>query len=518
MDIQSWNVLKTFSRSELESLLPSDVRFKTKPWKHQIAAFLACVDNPGFLSALDLGTGKTKVAIDTCEYLLGYGQDFKVLAIVLNSAVENWADEVADHSDSSSICLRGAGSEKWDLLSDIDGINYSIVNYEGLRAMLTKPKTNKLGQKTKGIKVDMVAVNRLLKIGWDAIVYDESHLLKNSRSLNFEIAKLLCSRIDLRLLLTGTPIGNNLLGIWSQYYLMDFGETYNASFGIFRKAYFLEKPVYGRGRKLIKWAKKYEVTESGKRIITNKMYRKAIRYGEWEVDDLPPKVYRSILYSLSAEQEAAYAEWIEVLEDDDFDDTILKSTGSIVNFTMPFRQLCSGFIKGTGYVFKKNPKLEVLKDLIENVVEDNEVKVVVFTEFIYSVGAISAMLKKIKVKHRVLDGSTKNEDKYKMYSTFNNDPKYRVLVANIRSGGASINLVSATYCVFYENGQSVINRKQAEKRIHRGGQTEKCFFYDLVGRDTVEITMRYKLKAGLNAFDEAVDNTTLKRRLRGSLK
>jgi len=53
-------------------MVPDGFTFKTDPWTHQIAAFLATISNEGFLNALDLGTGKTKISIDVCRYL-----DFK---------------------------------------------------------------------------------------------------------------------------------------------------------------------------------------------------------------------------------------------------------------------------------------------------------------------------------------------------------------------------------------------------------------------------------------------------------
>ena len=65
----NWNYLKAFSREELLDMIPKGFKFRTEPWTHQLAAFLATISNDGFLNALDLGTGKSKVAIDACRYL-----------------------------------------------------------------------------------------------------------------------------------------------------------------------------------------------------------------------------------------------------------------------------------------------------------------------------------------------------------------------------------------------------------------------------------------------------------------
>ena len=86
-----WNDLKLFNRDELLELVPKGFKFKTAPWTHQVAAFIACISSPGFLCCLDLGVGKTKVAIDVCRYLDfldGSKKKIKVLYLCLNTAVE----------------------------------------------------------------------------------------------------------------------------------------------------------------------------------------------------------------------------------------------------------------------------------------------------------------------------------------------------------------------------------------------------------------------------------------------
>ena len=84
------------------------------------------------------------------------------------------------------------------------------------------------------------------------------------------------------------------------------------------------------------------------------------------------------------------------------------------------------------------------------------------------------------------------------------------MVAQTKVGGASINLISATYCGFISNHGSVIDRKQAEKRVHRGGQDQTCFYYDFIGRGTVERKINNDLRKGIEVFSDIVDSKTLK--------
>ena len=480
--MMNYNDLKLFSKEELIEMVPEGFTWKTEPWKHQISAFLASISEPGFLCALDLGTGKTKVSIDYCRFLDDNRGNIRALVICMNSAVENVRDEVNIHSDLTAQCLRGPSSDKMDILNE--GANFNIINYEGLRALLTE-KVSIDGLKNKKQVISSKAVDRFMKVGnFDAMIIDESHLVKTPKSLNFKLAKKIGMKTPRRLLLTGTPFGNSLLDIWAQYFLVDFGETFDTAISRFRAAYFEDKGWFGPD---------WRVTKDGEKAIQSKLFSKAIRYKEDEVDDLPEKVFRVKAFNLSTEQRKVYNDLTDNIYDERTD-----AIGSKYN---AFRTIASGFIKSSEYLFKTNPKLELLSDLIDEVVDRH--KVVIFTEFIISHDIICKMLKKKKIKYCHVSGKTKNN--HEQVVRFQKDPSYRIMVANRKSGGSSINLFAATYMVNYELGGSIIEYKQSIKRIHRGGQKFRCFFYTLLGKSTLEMGMYKNLQNGVDAFNRIVD-------------
>lgn len=503
----NWNTLKAFSRDELWDMIPKGFEFKTSPWTHQLAAFLGNISNEGFLNALDLGTGKTKVAIDTCRYIdfiNGNNRKIKVLYLCLHSAVDKMRDEVLLHSDFSALCVRGNSDKKWELFDE--DYNFYIINYEGIRSLLSKKeKKEKLiyneetgeTHKRKFNKqiMDDRAVTRLLKKKFDVLILDESHTIKTQSTLIFKITKRLSLRIrKQRTLLTGTPFGNTLLDVWGQYFIVDDGETYNRSFTRFRDSYFEDKGF---------WGPVWKPTPHGEKFINDRLYNKAIRYKESECEDLPKKVFRELKYRLHNTQREEYDRIVEIGHDSITENPKRKA--------ISLREICSGFIKDSGYFFKNNPKLEQVWDLIENIHEEH--KAVIFVERTASLQLIHKMLKKKKILFTSLSGTTK--DKYKENMKFQNDPKYRVMVANIKSGGASIDLTAATYCIHYEHGGSVINYRQSLKRIHRGGQTKRCFFYSLIGVNTVEVSIYRDLQNGNDAFTSIVDGKQAKAYLLG---
>jgi len=174
---------------------------------------------------------------------------------------------------------------------------------------------------------------------------------------------------------------------------------------------------------------------------------------------------------------------------------------------LTFREIASGFIASSDYIFKKNPKLEIMWDIVETAIESS--KAVIFVERTKSREIIEKFLKKKKVLYNTISGATKN--KGFEWRTFQTNPKYKVMVANTKSGGASIDLFAATYAIYYELGGSVIQHKQSLKRIHRGGQTKRCFFYYLIGNGTVEKSIYDDLQDGVDAFSRIMDQETRKK-------
>jgi len=489
-EIINHNELKELSRKELLALLPSDLVFKVKPWKHQIAPLVCSLAYSGFFNTMDLGTGKSAVAVNMCAYL-AKSKPIKVLVICLCSAVENWADEFKIHSNMKSACLRGTPEERWTMLK---GTGAFIINYEGLRNMLSM-------KVVKNDKMKMVpdprAIRKFLSFKFDILVLDESHKCKNPDSLNYKVINQLQKRIDKRTLLTGTPFGNTLLGVWPQYYIVDRGLTYGPNYYGYRRAYFEDKGF---------WGPDWKVTKSGKKKIEEKLFNRAIRYSEDEVTDLPGKVYRTVKYRLSNEQDKAYDDAYEGLD---------GMGGTIENKTLEFRQICGGAIKRTGKIFKKNPKLDAVKETIISVIEKDN-KAVVFYEFKLEFEILSKMLKKNKIKFNYINGQSK--DAHAEYTEFNTNSKSKVCLVQPKAGGASINLIGGSYCLFFSNGSSIIERKQCEKRVHRGGQKRRCFFYDFVGLNTIEIQMLKAIEEGKNFFSEVMDKENFKKMLRDELK
>lgn len=520
MALDNYNILKAMSREDLFGLVPPEFSFYTDPWDHQIASFIACIANSSFILALDLGTGKTKVSIDTCRYIQSViGVRINGIVVCLNNAVEKWVEEVSTHSSElSAVAIRGSderdgpwyekGSRvtrkakdvKFDLLCD-PSVNLRVVSFESLRSLCVTREPIP-GSKKRQEVLDIRRIRAIAQARPNVLIIDESHKIKNHKALIYQICEMLSREVSYKYLLTGTPF-NKLMDLWTQYYIIDRGETFGSNFFQFRREHFEEKTKYLRSRGI--QLTDYKVTEEGKKFITDRMYSKAIRYAEDEVKGMPDKVFQRIEYRLSKEQEKDYL------------DLLARSEGLrelFDNQSMAYRQICSGFIIKTSKKYKSNPKLNAMMEMLEPITEHS--KVVVFHYFQEEYRDIAAALKKAGIKYCAINGLIK--DKYKENKRFLDDADYRVMIANLKSGAESIDLQSARYAFFYSNDHSVIIRKQAIKRIHRGAIKRTRFYYDMVGKDTVENSMYYALKAGVGLFDEVMDGQSFRDILLGKVK
>lgn len=486
--------LKLLSLEELYSLVPEGFAFKTDPWDHQLASFLATISTTGLNEWLDLGTGKSKVAIDVVRYFEWLRRkSWKVLVVCLSTAVEKWAEEIRAHSDCECDTLEGKITVRWDHLQQCsEKTGFYITNYEGLRLMLTKRVTNAKGKRYETI--DPKKMRLIIKQGWDAIIIDESHVIKNVDSVTFRTLNRISDGIEQRLLLTGTPFGKSLLDLWSQYYIVDRGETFGKQFGMWRQGNFVDKGWFGPD---------WRVTKKGERRIRSLMFNRAIRYEESEIKGMPEKVYRILKYDLGPEQNLAYDDAMERL----------GPFESIINRTMVFRQICGGIIIREKFVFKNNPKLKLLIDLLKSVVD--EYKVIIFHEFVMEYEVIAAALKKLKIKYSALNSTISKAKKWPGVKAFQDDPAVRVMVAHPQSGGSSLDFNCAHYCIFYSNSHDSLQRRQSEKRIHRGKIKNRRFYYDLVGKGTIEVGIHRALAKNESMFRGIMNRKQLIQSLRG---
>jgi len=505
-ELDSFEWMKTLTKRELYrhiKALPGSPRFKTLPWRHQLVCFYigACLDR--FLFLLDMGLGKTKICSDliTQSYLEARTQRALVFVPRVINMV-SWANDLARHSTLEPWMIDVENIEaKWQRLSEPQG-DLTIVDFHG--AMLACTKKGAKGGKRQ---IDEAKVNKLRKL-YDFIAVDEIHMLGNADSLWTRLVSRLTDTATQAYGFTGTLFGKDPGRLFSQFHVVDRGETLGEDMGMFRGNFFTQEDN-GFAREW-KFRKRYA------RDLNRILQHRSIAYDMEDVDelDMPPDRDPIVMQlEFGSEQRQYYLRALEKLID--------MQDGSAIDLEAPWtrmRQILSGYVEwrdgdGVHHVrFKDNPKLKALEYLVSSLVDK---KMIVAHHFVETGRLITEELDRLKVPYVWLHGGAK--DKAGLLQRFIKDPSCRVFVMNSDSGGTGTDGLQhvAHYMVMYETPSAPDKRKQLMRRIRRPGQRRQCIFYDLTIRNSLDSGILRDIAEGNDLFSMIMSRQCVARKLQG---
>lgn len=470
-------------------------------WTHQKVCFLLIETLHRFMLHLDMGSGKTAISLFIIRYLKQQKKKPKAIVFVpYITSVLTWIDETAKHTpELVCVPLLGSTEENLNTLASSEG-DLFVICYQSAVAMLSEPRKVLFQEKKKKTWVLDVAATKSVFSNFNMLFADEVHKCKNVQSLTYKMLRTISAQSDYVVGLTGTPFGKDLLDLWPQFYLIDFGETLGNTLGLFREAFFSKKKWYWGG---FEYNFKKKLFATLQELIKNR----SIRYRVDEFHDMPSKEY--VLQRLApAHGIKAYADKaIEAIKE-----AVVKKGQyrQLESEYLRLRQLSSGFMTLKGedddrvqIKFDENPKLEALQGLIEALPQDS--KMVIFHHFIFTNALISKKLVDMKVEHARVYSKTK--DPINELRRFSSDANCRVLLLNSKSGSSSLNLQNANYVVFFENPDSPIDRQQAERRVWRPGQEKRVWIYDLLMDGTWDAKIHKANADGHNLLRALLDGT-----------
>lgn len=499
MDNHDW--LKTRTKRNLLSELSQELKLLPgfhNLWTHQLVCFLLVTSLKRFMLHIDMGGGKTMVTLFAILMRKLMGEQPKAIVFVpYVTAVDTWIEECKKHTPSLRLIpLIGTTIQNLRLLEEGDG-DIFVICYASSVAMLAD-KTGSSKKHSQKWTIDPKFTRKVFA-GFDTFVADEIHKCANIQSLTYRMCRAISLECEYGIGLSGTPFGKDVEDIWSQFYLVDFGETLGETKGLFQQAFFTEKNNFFSGFKEYKFDKK-------KMPLLNKVIKhNSIHYAASEMHDLPPTRYIQHRLKLPTAIEGyvsiAAAKFIAAIRDTDATNRFRLAEASYLQL----RQLASGFMTVDGQnnakvkvAFDNNPKLDYLEEKIDAM--PHGCKMVVFHHFIYTNQLISDRLKAMKVKHgRIWSGQ---RDVLGELKRFRDDPNCTVLVLNDQSGSNSLNLQHANYMFFFEEPDSPINRQQGERRIWRPGQTKPVYYIDPFMMGTVDERIFYANQQGKKLLDE----------------
>lgn len=438
---------------------------KAKLYQHQWKAFCfalwvfglmdGTVRSSGVALLMEMGCGKTMVAIALIGALYQHGLARRVLIVCPLSLVDVWQDEFSKFADFpyQITVLKGSTEKKKQTLRSLPlaELQIVIVNYESTWRM----------------------EQELLDFNADICVADEAHKLKDNRSKQSAVMHKVGDAVRYRMLLTGTLITNKEIDVFSQYRFLD-KRIFGTSFYKFRGRYF-DMLGYGNHTPVFK---KYMLDDFEKHILYN-----SFRCTKEECLDLPEIQEKTIKVELEPKTMKMYKQ----LEEDNYTklgDGEVTITNILAKCTR-MSQLTGGFLTSDEdkSVQVSKAKLEALEEIINSALADDQ-KLVVIARFKPELDEIQALLEKKKIGHAVIRGGVK--DREEEIRRFQNDPDCMVFVGQIAAAGLGITLTASHIMVFHSMDYSMANFDQAKARIHRVGQKNKCLYLYLIAKGTVD--------------------------------
>ncbi len=440
--------------------VPSELQATLRPYQVEGFQFLAYLATNGFggILADDMGLGKT---IQSIAYILWLRNDFAskqkgkkkaktppVLIVCPKSVLDVWAGETEKFAPGVRVMvIRNKEQAVADeILNNYDMV---VVNYAQLR----------------------VCGENLNTIKWLTVILDEGQQIKNPDSKAAKAAREITSYN--RLVLSGTPIENRLLDMWS---LMAFSMPgVLGSRAYFKKRFDKRKDPQSQNR----------LAARLKPFLLRRTKAQVAR-------DLPPRTEEEVFAKMEGVQSQLYKGELRRIQKAllglDSDESVKKNSFAILQGLMRLRQICChpGLVDQK-YAKEDSAKLNALFYLLDQLREEGH-KVLVFSQFVSMLEIIKSRLEAESRPLNYLTGQTK--DRKGEIEKFQTSKEPSVFLLSLKAGGAGLNLTSASYVILYDPWWNPAVENQAIDRTHRIGQKNKVIAYRLLTKDSVEEKIR----------------------------
>ena len=447
-------------------LLPYPV--KANLYKHQIrganmalrafGALDAKTPGGGFGELFEMGCGKTLTTIAVAGALYNLGKIDRVLVVAPTSVCSVWPHDLNQFATFpwEARVLLGDKKKRLKALNELENwpfkaLRIAVINYESTHR--------------EGIFEALAAYKP------DLIVCDESQRIKNPSAAQSKALHKLGDAAPFRMILSGTPVQNNAVDLYSQYRFLD-PAVYGANFYAFKNRYCI-MGGYGQ-HQIVGYRNMDELVE--------KEHSVAYRVTKEECLDLPQQTFINRYVQFTDAEQAIY----EQLRKSSFLDL---ETGENVTATtiltmyLRLMQLTGGFLTADESTRPKQvntAKLDALADIVDDYVVDAGKKLVIFARFRAEIAAIENLLRLRKIQYGSIYGDVPMEERGKIVDDFQTNPDTKVFVAQIQTAGLGITLHAASTAVFYSYDYNYANYAQALARIHRIGQRLPVTYIHLV--------------------------------------
>ncbi|XP_017269083.1 SWI/SNF-related matrix-associated actin-dependent regulator of chromatin subfamily A containing DEAD/H box 1A [Kryptolebias marmoratus] len=523
--------------SKQPSILNS--QFELKPYQLIGLKWLLLLHehNLSGILADEMGLGKTIQAIAFLAQLYENEIQGPHLIIVPSSTLDNWVRELKLWCPSLKVLIYYGSVEERRYLK------HDILNQEVEFNVIVTTYNSAIGNENDR--------SLFRKLHLKYAVFDEGHMLKNMNSLRYR--HLMSINADHRLLLTGTPLQNNLLELMS---LLNFimpsmfsSSTMQLSKMFSMKSY-EEQSRFERDRiSQAKLIMKPFILRRVKSEVLKQLPAKEEKIEFCSMSEKQKALYKALIKKLKTSTNGEKRELCNVMmqlrkmanhpllhrqyytteklkamsklmlkEPTHFDaSAALIQEDMEVMSDFELHRLCRQYSSISSYqldnsLLLDSGKFHHLKELLASLKSQGD-RVVLFSQFTMMLDIVEVLLKHLHHRYVRLDGSTPIADRIVLIDEYNTDPEIFVFLLSTRAGGLGINLTSANVVILHDIDCNPYNDKQAEDRCHRVGQTRTVQVIKLISKDSIEDCIlqlghkKLKLEQDMTAAEQGVEGT-----------
>ncbi|HHQ4189346.1 TPA: DEAD/DEAH box helicase [Clostridium perfringens] len=464
--IKGGNVLqeivgKLLNKEFKRKLVPKALNAELRPYQKEGFKWINEITDLGFGGVLadDMGLGKT---LQIIAFLLSQKKS-KSIVVVPTSVIYNWMDEFEKFAPSIRVGLvHGSKSKRDKVLRDfkrglgikIEEKNLKEKSYEKYDVLLTTYGT---------LKNDEKAYENL---SFDYCIIDEAQNIKNPSAQATLSVKNIKSRCNIAL--TGTPIENNLMELWSIFDFVMPGY-------LFTKERFRERFILDESN-----------LSELKSLITPFILR---RLKEEVLSELPEKLEKKYLVEMKGKQKQLYSLYVNAIKNQLNENKSSEKSGrdkiNLFAYLTKLREICLDPSIVVPDYTGGSSKLTVVREIVKDASESGK-KILLFSQFTSVLQKIEEDFKKEDISYLYLDGGTSAKDRVERVKKFNDDSNIKVFLISLKAGGVGLNLTSASVVIHFDPWWNPAVEDQATDRAHRFGQENKVEVIKLVAKDTIE--------------------------------
>tara|TARA_R110001583_G_scaffold40337_6_gene128914 strand:+ start:1238 stop:2680 length:1443 start_codon:yes stop_codon:yes gene_type:complete len=470
-------------------------QYKTEPFNHQREALQASWDAEFHAWFMEMGTGKSKVAIDNMGVLYQQRRINASLIVAPKGVYDNWVKgEIPAHlpDDIKRKIIRWKPSQSKSyaaeledlIMEDYDGLKVFVVNVEAF----SSPR----GARAAG--------RFLVQNPNNIMIVDESTTIKNRKAQRTKNLMTLTKYSRYRRILTGSPVTKSPMDLFSQCNFLDERALgYNSYFAFQSRYAVVQKRVMG--------ARSFQEITGYRRLdeLNEKLFEFSTRVLKEECLDLPEKVYIKREVELTDEQAKVYTQ-MKKLALAQMEGGDLATTESVLTQIMRLQQICCGFFQpdvGRIQPLKNNRLNELM-----SITDELQGKAIIWASYTHDIQQIADTLRDRFGPDSVAlyYGETPQDQRQEIVDRFQdvNNP-LRFFVGQPRTGGYGITLTAANTVIYYSNSYDLEIRLQSEDRAHRIGQKNIVTYIDLVSPNTIDEKVLGALRQKINLAEQVLN-------------